>query len=91
MLLARCQGMVAQPAAAVVSPDSTQQPEEDGEHVPLPVPWAHVALVLLSVAPLFVPVDTNFNVVATATLTVYIGCRRSVKPEPPQDSMSQKV
>lgn len=91
MFLARCQGMVAQPAATVVTPDSRQQPEEDAEHLPLPVPWAHAALVLLSIAPLFVPVDTNLNVVATATLTVYIGCWRSVKPEPPQDSMSQKV
>jgi hypothetical protein len=82
--------MVAEETAAVVTPDSQQQ-LEDSVHAPLPVPWAHAALVLLSVAPLFVPVDTNLNVIATATLTVYIGCRRSVKPEPPEDSMSQKV
>jgi hypothetical protein len=82
--------MVDKQAEIVVTPDSLHQPE-DGEHVPLQVPWAHAALVLLSIAPLFVPVDTNLNVVATATLTVFIGCRRSVKPEPPEDSMSQKV
>ncbi len=61
------------------------------EQPPLAVPWAHALLIVGAALPLFVPVDTNVNVIATATLTVFIGCRRSVKPDPPEDSMSQKV
>lgn len=61
------------------------------DQLPLAVPWAYALLIVGAALPLFVPVDTNVNVIATATLTVFIGCRRSVKPDPPEDSMSQKV
>lgn len=37
----------------------------------------------LTLLPLVVKVNPNFNVVATACLTVFIGCHRSVKPAPP--------
>ncbi len=67
------------------------KPDETDEQLPLAVPWAHALLIAGAALPLFVPVDTNLNVIATATLTVYIGCWRSVKPDPPEDSMSQKV
>lgn len=40
----------------------------------------------LTLMPLVVKVNPNFNVVATACLTVFIGCHRSVKPAPPSVS-----
>lgn len=83
-------GMVAADEAVVDAPGASHH-DDDDEQQPLAVPWAHAALIALAAAPLFVPVNTNVNVIATATLTVFIGCRRSVKPEPPEDSMSQKV
>lgn len=84
--------MVAPDAAQADAPtEYHEQQHDDDEQQPLAVPWAHAALIALAAAPLFVPVNTNVNVIATATLTVFIGCRRSVKPEPPEDSMSQKV
>lgn len=43
-------------------------------------PLAHVLLVLLAVAPLLTPVETNCNILATATLAVYAGSYRSVRP-----------
>ncbi|KAL2612628.1 hypothetical protein R1flu_024320 [Riccia fluitans] len=51
---------------------------------------ASAALIGLTVAPLVVKVNPNFNVVATACLTVYIGCHRSVKPAPPSETMSKE-
>mmetsp|Transcript_1242 Transcript_1242/g.3698 ORF Transcript_1242/g.3698 Transcript_1242/m.3698 type:complete len:215 (-) Transcript_1242:6-650(-) len=63
---------------------------ENEQPLPLAVPWAHVLLMAWTLAPLVVPVNTNVNVIFTAVLTVFIGCRRSVKPTPPVDSMSQQ-
>ena len=37
----------------------------------------------LTLAPLVVKVDPNLNVILTASLTVFVGCYRSVKPTPP--------
>jgi hypothetical protein len=51
---------------------------------------ASVALIGLSLAPLVIKVDPNLNVVATACLTVFIGCHRSVKPAPPSETMSKE-
>lgn len=50
---------------------------------------AHVSLIVLSVLPLFVHVPTNLNVVLTASIAVYAGCWRSVKPLPPSESMTK--
>ncbi len=36
-----------------------------------------------AIAPLFVQVNTNFNILFTACLTVYVGAHRSVKPTGP--------
>lgn len=60
---------------------------------PIVAPIAQAALVLLSITPLFVPVDTNVNVIATAVLAVYVGCRRSVKDGegPSEDVMTNAV
>ncbi|CAI7861670.1 unnamed protein product, partial [Closterium sp. NIES-54] len=44
----------------------------------------------LSVAPLFVKINPNFNVVAMASLTVFAGCYRSVKPAAPAETMSKE-
>ncbi|PSC74237.1 Signal peptide peptidase 2 isoform A [Micractinium conductrix] len=60
------------------------------QHAPLQAPGAHAALALLFVAPLLVSMPTNANIVLTAALCVYVGCRRSDKPEPPQESMTKK-
>ena len=42
-----------------------------------------VVVAGLTLLPLVTKVNPNFNVVATACLTVFIGCHRSVKPAPP--------
>ncbi|KAG5065658.1 hypothetical protein JHK86_009389 [Glycine max] len=44
---------------------------------------ANLALAGLTLAPLVVKVDPNLNVILTASLTVFVGCYRSVKPTPP--------
>ncbi|KAJ7295215.1 hypothetical protein O6H91_07G028000 [Diphasiastrum complanatum] len=51
---------------------------------------ANFALIGLSLAPLVIKVNPNFNVAATACLTVFIGCHRSVKPAPPSETMSKE-
>ncbi|KAG6762467.1 hypothetical protein POTOM_032967 [Populus tomentosa] len=51
---------------------------------------ANWALAGLTLAPLFVKVDPNLNVILTACLTVYVGCYRSVKPTPPSETMSNE-
>eukprot|EP00884_Botryococcus_braunii_P014370 jgi/Botrbrau1/22934/Bobra.0030s0011.1 len=56
----------------------------------LPAPKAHLALLLLSIAPLVVTVPTNANIILTAALCVYVGCWRSVKAVPPSEGMSTK-
>ena len=40
----------------------------------------------LTLAPLVMKVDPNLNVILTASLTVFVGCYRSVKPTPPSVS-----
>lgn len=57
---------------------------------PQPAPKAHAAMVLLSLAPLLVHINTNFNIVATAAVAVYAGSWRSVKPTPPSETMTKK-
>ncbi|KAJ0020934.1 hypothetical protein Pint_30859 [Pistacia integerrima] len=47
---------------------------------------ANLALAGLTLAPLVVNVNPNINVILTASLTVYVGCYRSVKPTPPSVS-----
>lgn len=51
---------------------------------------ANVALLGLTLAPLFIKVNPNLNVILTACLTVYVGCYRSVKPTPPSETMSSE-
>ena len=48
-------------------------------HEPIRAPFAQLALLVWAVLPLFVPINSNWNVIVTATLAVYIGCCRSVK------------
>lgn len=61
------------------------------EHIRNPANQALLVLAVLTVLPLFVYVPVSFNVVITASVCVFVGCWRSVKEEPPADSMSQKV
>lgn len=51
----------------------------------------HGAVLALAVLPLFVGVPVGPNIVVTAAATVFVGCWRSVKPEPPAESMTRKV
>nr|XP_034923395.1 signal peptide peptidase-like isoform X1 [Populus alba] len=51
---------------------------------------SNFALAGLTLAPLFVKVDPNLNVILTACLAVYVGCYRSVKPTPPSETMSNE-
>lgn len=51
---------------------------------------ANLALLGLTLAPLVQNVDPNLNVILTASLTVYVGCYRSVKPTPPSETMSNE-
>ena len=57
----------------------------------LPVPLAHAALLAWAVLPLVLTVPPSLNVVVTATLAVFVGCWRSVKPLPPVDTLTNKV
>ena len=56
-----------------------------------PATKALVALAVLAVLPAALPVPANLNIIATASLCVFVGCWRSVKASPPEDSMSRKV
>lgn len=56
----------------------------------VPAPLSHLALLLIAVLPLFANVPTNVNIVITAAATVFCGCWRSVKPEPPSEAMTRK-
>ncbi|KAK3277150.1 hypothetical protein CYMTET_14824 [Cymbomonas tetramitiformis] len=60
------------------------------ENLLVPVPLAHAALVALQVAPLFMNVPTDPSIIATASLAVYIGCHRSVKPVAMAETMTKK-
>ncbi|XP_051134085.1 signal peptide peptidase-like isoform X2 [Andrographis paniculata] len=51
---------------------------------------ANLALAGLTLAPLLVNVNPNLNVILTASLTVYVGCYRSVKPTPPSETISNE-
>ncbi|ONK64996.1 uncharacterized protein A4U43_C07F32370 [Asparagus officinalis] len=51
---------------------------------------ANLALLGLTLAPLFVKIDSNLNVILTACLTVYVGCYRSVKSTLPSETMSNE-
>ncbi|XP_071732129.1 signal peptide peptidase-like [Rutidosis leptorrhynchoides] len=48
----------------------------------------NIALAGLTLLPLVMKVDPNVNVILTASLTVFVGCYRSVKPTPPTETMS---
>eukprot|EP00798_Chlamydomonas_sp_ICE-L_P009838 gene9838-7723_t len=50
---------------------------------------AHLMLIALAIAPLIIHVPTSMNVIAMASLAVYCGCWRSVKPVLPEESMSK--
>eukprot|EP00250_Pteridium_aquilinum_P001277 c11489_g1_i1 orf=121-1170(+) len=54
------------------------------------VQLASFALFGLAVAPLFISVNPNWNCVLTACLTVFIGCKRSVKETPPSETISKE-
>ena len=55
-----------------------------------PAPLSFAALLAIAVLPLFAKVPTNVNIVITAAATVFCGCWRSVKPEPPSEAMTKK-
>ena len=74
------------PAAAAASSSHV-----DGHDEALPAPRSHLLLLLLSLAPAFLPIPANANIVATASLAVFVGCWRSVKQEAPTESMTRKV
>ncbi len=57
----------------------------------IPCPRAHVALLVVAVLPLLVSINANLNIVLTASLAVLVGSLRSVKPAPPEESMTRKV
>lgn len=64
---------------------------QDKPIAPVPVPLAHLALVVVALLPLVIQIPVSFNIVLTASLCVYVGCWRSVKPLPPIDAMTKKV
>lgn len=83
---------VAKPSAAA-TPVSTSSPHLllHGHDEALPAPKSHLLLLFLSLAPAFLPIPANPNIVATASLAVFVGCWRSVKQEAPTESMTRKV
>jgi hypothetical protein len=59
--------MVATRAAAKVKEEVAAKLAEEEEHH-VAAPYAHLALLALGLAPLVTTVDTNLNILATATL-----------------------
>lgn len=57
---------------------------------PSAVQLATLTLAGLSVAPIFISVNPNWNCVLTACLTVFVGCKRSVKSSPPSETISKE-
>jgi minor histocompatibility antigen H13 len=55
---------------------------------PPPAAKAHALLLALTLSPLLVHIPYSVSIVLHAALAVYVGCWRSVKTEPPQESMS---
>lgn len=51
---------------------------------------SHALVAINAVIPLFVTYPPNINVVVTAAIVVFCGCWRSIKSEPPTESMSKK-
>lgn len=80
----------AKPAAAAAASSSSSS-HVHGHDEALPAPKSHLLLLLLSLAPAFLPIPANANIVATASLAVFVGCWRSVKQEAPTESMTRKV
>jgi minor histocompatibility antigen H13 len=70
--------MVAGTRAAVAKAEAEKEIEEDALY--LAAPLSHAALLLLAVAPMVMGVEANFNILATATLAVFAGAHRSVRP-----------
>lgn len=64
--------------AAVAKAAAAEKEIEDALHVAAPL--AHLALAILAVAPLVTTVEPNVNILATATLAVFAGAYRSVRP-----------
>ena len=52
---------------------------------------AQLLLLVLTVLPLAISVPANVNIIATASLCVFVGCWRSVKETAPSESMTKKV
>jgi len=55
---------------------------------PAPAAKAHALLLALTASPLVVHIPYSLSIVLHSALAVYVGCWRSVKTEPPQESMS---
>lgn len=64
---------------------------EKGEQIDNPATKALAGLAVLAILPALLPVPVNVNIVLTASLCVFVGCWRSVKAEPPEDSLSKNV
>ena len=56
-----------------------------------PATKALAGLAALAVLPAIVPIPVNVNIILTASLCVFVGCWRSVKATPPEDSLSRSV
>lgn len=61
------------------------------EEISNPGNKALAVLAALAAAPLVFPIPVNASVVLTATICVFAGCWKSVKAEPPADTMSHSV
>lgn len=51
---------------------------------------SHLLVGINALIPLFVTYPPNINVIVTAAIVVFCGCWRSIKSEPPTESMSKK-
>ncbi len=52
---------------------------------------AQLLLIGLTLLPLAIVVPANANIIATASLCVFVGCWRSVKLTAPSETMTKKV
>ena len=60
------------------APATRTETHEDAVHIAAPA--VHVALLLIVLAPMLTTVEANLNIITTASLTVFAGAYRSVRP-----------
>lgn len=72
------------PKKATVTPEQVPAPH-------YPTPLGHLLLIVVWLLPYFVTVPAHLNTIVSASVTVFVGCWRSVKEAGPTETMSTQV